>query len=443
MRASRPRDGVLFALATGLVLAAAFGGRAVTTADGAEVVSETLEILVSGSPAPVPPGGAEVLQRFPAGARPSKYGFFPSLVPLPFAAAAWPLTGWLGGSGLDAAVSLTWAAGALLSALGFLSLARRLRPSTSALWAPAFLAGTFLWPYAAESFVEPWAGAALAFAAARLLDDPAVSPRAGWIAGVLWAAACLLKPVLWLTAPVALLAVALGRGGERRELRHVLPFVVTAVAGLGLALAVNLWRQGSPFELGYGDEATRFSTGLLEGIRGLLLSPGRSLFLFAPVTAGALWALRKVPARDRLLLAGVPLLHLLVVARWWGWNGGSAWGPRHLLPVLPLLAAPAVLLPAAASGLLLGLGLLLNAPGVVVAPGAWIGWVETIRPPGPGWPPKGSERVSDVPCLSPLAGHPWLLARGAGKEVPFPCPGTIVAVSSVKRCRLMNGPAVV
>ena len=102
----------------------------------------------------------------PAGARPSKYGLFPSLLPLPFAAAVWPLRRALSSESLDAAVSLTRAVGAGLSALAFLSLARRLKPSASPLWGPAFLAGTFLWPYAAESFVEPWAAAALAHLAA-------------------------------------------------------------------------------------------------------------------------------------------------------------------------------------------------------------------------------------------------------------------------------------
>jgi len=418
---SRPRDGVVFALVTGLVLAVAFAGRGVTTADGAEVVSESLEILSAGSPAPNPPGGAEALRLFPAGARPSKYGLFPSLLPLPFAAAAWPVRGALGGRGVDAVVSLTWAAGAGLAALAFLSLVRRLRPSASPLWGPAFLAGTFLWPYAAESFVEPWAGAALGFAAAKLLDDPAVSPRGPWAAGALWAGACLLKPVLWLTVPVAFLAVLLGKDGPRARLRAFAAFTLPVAGGLALGLAVNLVRQGSLLETGYGDEAGRFTTVLLDGLRGLLASPGRSVFLFAPVTLGALFVLRRLTLPARVLLAGVPLVHLLVVARWWGWNGGSAWGPRLLLPVLPLLAAPAALLPAASAGALLGLGMLVNLPGVVVTPGAWISWVETIRPPVQGWPPKGSERVSDVPCLAPVTGHLWLLARGAGRDLSLPC----------------------
>ncbi len=422
MKKSRPRDGLVFALATGLVLAGAFSGRGVTTADGAEVVSEALEILIAGSPAPMPPGGAKALQAFPAGARPSKYGLFPSLLPLPFAAAVWPLRRALSSESLDAAVSLTWAAGAGLSALAFLSLARRLKPSASPLWGPAFLAGTFLWPYAAESFVEPWAAAALAFAASKLLDDPAVSPRAGWAGGALWAAACLLKPVLWLTVPVAFLAIALGRDGRRGGLRSIAAFILPVSGGLALALAVNLLRQGSLLEFGYGDEAALFTTDLLDGLQGLLARPGRSVFLFAPITLGALFVFRRLSLPARLLLAGVPCLHLLVVARWWGWNGGSAWGPRHLLPVLPLLAAPAVLLPAAASGALLAIGVAVNVPGVLVAPGAWISWVETLRAPAAaGWPPNGSERVSDVPCLAPVRGHLWLLAHAAGSGAPVPC----------------------
>lgn len=422
MKESRPRDGLVFALATGLVLTGAFSGRGVTTADGAEVVSEALEILITGSPAPMPPGGAQALQAFPAGARPSKYGLFPSLLPLPFAAAVWPLRRSLSSSGLDAAVSLTWAVGAGLCAMAFLSLVRRLKPSASPLWGPAFLAGTFLWPYAADSFVEPWAAAALAFAASKLLEDPVVSPRAGWAGGSLWAGACLLKPVLWLTVPLALLVIALGRDGSRGRLRSIAAFILPVSAGLALVLAVNLFRQGSLLEFGYGDEAGLFTTNLLDGLQGLLASPGRSVLLFAPITLGALCVLHRLSLPARLLLVGVPCLHLLVVARWWGWNGGSAWGPRHLLPVLPLLAAPAVLLPGAAAGTLIGLGVLINVSGVLVAPGAWISWVETLQVPlAAGWPPKGSERVSEVPCLIPVRGHLWLLARASGSAAPVPC----------------------
>jgi hypothetical protein len=47
--------------------------------------------------------------------------------------------------------------------------------------------------------------------------------------------------------------------------------------------------------------------------------------------------------RDRtfmVLLAGMLAARLLFYARWWAWYGGGGWGPRFLLPVMPLFAVP-------------------------------------------------------------------------------------------------------
>ena len=150
---ARVRRGRLLAAASyaGL-LALAFIGRSVISSDGAEVVSVTLGFFVSGRFEAATLPTADLL---PIPSLHSHYGLFPSLLPLPFLAAAWPLRGWLGAAGLDGAVALTWAAGAVLCALGFVRLARVFRPGVSALWGPAFLAGTFLWPYAADSFFDP------------------------------------------------------------------------------------------------------------------------------------------------------------------------------------------------------------------------------------------------------------------------------------------------
>ena len=117
------------------LLAAAFIGRAVISADGSWVVSESLGFVVTGrfEAATPPQPGEGAPSASEAATVHSKYGLFPSLVPLPFLAVAWPLRGMIGGRGLDAAVSLTWTAGVALAALGFVRLARALRPGAS-LW---------------------------------------------------------------------------------------------------------------------------------------------------------------------------------------------------------------------------------------------------------------------------------------------------------------------
>lgn len=416
------RHGLLGAALLVLVLALAFVGRSVTVIDGALVISDTVGFLVKGRfQAASAPTVQPVVEGQPAYTPPadhSQYGLYPSLLPLPSLALVWPVRASAGPRVVESFAAFTWALGAALCALAFLRLARVLSPGASPLWAPAFLAGTFLWPFAAESFVEPWAAALLALGAERLLTPALAGSRArGLQCAVPWALACLLKPVLWLTAPVLLLSAAFMERRDREAQAGLAVRVVLGLAaGAGVFCLTNLIRNGSLLEVGYGPQAGSFTTPLLKGLVALTLLPGRSLFLFAPLAAVALLAIPKIDPGRRLVLLLVPLVHLTVVSRWWCWDGGGAWGPRHLLPVLPLLAAPAVLLSRRLTLPAVAFGVLVNLPGVLVTPGAWVSYAERL--PGPAaWPAPGNERVATVPVLFPIYGHVWLLAP---RRLPAP-----------------------
>ncbi len=89
-----------------------------------------------------------------------------------------------------------------------------------------------------------------------------------------------------------------------------------------------------------------FVTPLWHGLDGLLLSPGKGLFLFNPLTVLGVVGLGLLfvgPARVRNRRFGVLCLLLIVprtllFAKWDIWDAGSVWGPRFLLPVVPVLA---------------------------------------------------------------------------------------------------------
>lgn len=402
-------------LVLALLLAFAYIGRAAISADGSEMLSEALGLFVEGRfgmanlpPGPPPPG--EPL--FVSPAFHSRYGLFPSLLHVPVLAIGWPLRGVIGANGFEMAIALTWALGAGLAALAFRALARRLSPGASGWWAPGFLAGTYLFPYAADSFVEPFCAAGLAAGAALALSE-SLTPRRAVLAALAWCSAALLKPVLWLLAPVLLLGILLAPGLEKVRVRNALFALGTETALLVVALLANVLRSGSAAEAGYGSQMFAFTTPFFTGLYGLVLSPGRGLLFFAPVLLAAVLSLRKLSPAAAALLPGAGLLLILVMARWWGWNGGSAWGPRLVLPVLPLLVAPAVLASGRLSAALLAVGCLLNVPGVLVAPGMWATYAELlVPPPGGAWPRSGPDRVSDVPSLTPLYGHWWMLTHG-------------------------------
>jgi hypothetical protein len=121
-----------------------------------------------------------------------------------------------------------------------------------------------------------------------------------------------------------------------------------AVFGAGAALLVAIWaaynsvRFGAPWRLGY-ETGRAFNHSELLGLAGLLVSPSHGLITCAPVVLVAAFGARPAWRRFHVLaLVGalVLALRLVLYARWWGWYGGGGWGPRLLVPAMPILVLP-------------------------------------------------------------------------------------------------------
>jgi len=79
---------------------------------------------------------------------------------------------------------------------------------------------------------------------------------------------------------------------------------------------------------------------LLRGLFSLLLSPGKSLFVYSPLLLlalpGTLLLLRRRGCEAILLLA-LAAGNVALFACWYDWGVGVSWGPRFLVPLVPLL----------------------------------------------------------------------------------------------------------
>lgn len=267
-----------------------------------------------------------------------------------------------------------------------------------------------LWAYVGTAYSEPFqavvaTGAVLlALRTARALREGQdgrrlVAAAAG--AGLLAGGAVLGKSVNLVLVPVLLLPVAaalLCESSAQAKRR------VAASVALGAALPAAAWlafevvRFGRPFT-SYGGQ--NFTNPFFDGLWRLLVGPNEGLLLFFPVlllSALGLADLAREPGRRVAAAAvGGPLVLLLAVtSSWWAWDGVVGWGPRFLVPAIPLLAAAAGAAAERSRGrllaakALLGVGVAVNLVGVLVPDTALAAWVSTA--PGTDLPAGERDR---------------------------------------------------
>ena len=161
-----------------------------------------------------------------------------------------------------------------------------------------------------------------------------------------WLISCRLMDVLPAAAIVAWLL-----GTDRRGL---LWFVPGPILGGLVLLGYNLWFFGSVLggqarleemhALLHGVSGT-WSSNLVDGALGTLVSPNRGLLVFSPWIAVAIASLlipsvrRRIAANSLIavLLASL-VAYLIVLSKYSVWWGGQCFGPRYWTDVVPLFA---------------------------------------------------------------------------------------------------------
>jgi hypothetical protein len=233
------------------------------------------------------------------------------------------------------------------------------RSTTLVAVAAAHALGTLALPYGSAFYGHAPAANLLftAFVVAWLA--PGSAPRAVGIAvGALAGIAVVCE---YPVAPVA--AVIAGIHLVRQGRAGVLPLLLGSAPPALLLAAYHTAAFGHPLRTGYDflvlpefaegmRERYGFAAPSLGVARELFVGTYRGLFYLCPATILATWGLVRsawtARGDDRLglVLAGVIVLYLAGLASaYFMWDGGAAFGPRHLVPALPFLALG---LPAAA-----------------------------------------------------------------------------------------------
>lgn len=251
---------------------------------------------------------------------------------------------------------------------------RRAGLTTAVLWA----VGTIGWAHSKTFFTEPLAGllALLALESlhrfAQHREIRAALLCGAWLALGNWVrvdgpfiSAGVLLVMGWLVL----------RNTSTLNARALVPLVIAGSLAAGAFLVLqgyNARRIGSSdLTAGYShqSEGVKFTTPLLVGLHGLLMTPGKGLFFFSPAAVLTVWgwciarrrgvdgvdmmdgvdsnaplvpsSLILHPSSFRFHPSSLFLLPLLpfsiAMATWQNWDGGWCWGPRHIVQIHPAL----------------------------------------------------------------------------------------------------------
>lgn len=210
----------------------------------------------------------------------------------------------------------------------------------------ATIFGTLLWPYATFLYGHQAAacfgfiGFAFAFWAMRSRLPILSAVLAGFFCA--WSAVSEFPASLILLSVGAYLALAQRRLG--------LLFAASALPPIALQLAYNYACFGSVLRFGYMFEANpdfRNPAGWVSYPRAgvllaLLLSPDKGILFLSPHLGFAAWGLYRAIRwgqwrREAVVCAIVAGGFLLYNAGHYLWRGGTCFGPRHLVSMLPFL----------------------------------------------------------------------------------------------------------
>ena len=310
----------------------------------------------------------------------SKYGFGLPLYFLPFVAVGRTISALTKLPGEEMIWFLISFANIPFVALALLFFAKLLRLFGITEIFAAFLVlglglGSLTWRYAVYDFSEAMQMSLLMLTLYCVVRRSPAFVVAG---GVAFAWLVLVKLIYVAFFPVFAIYLFTRSGELRHSLKVLTLFTLPFIASCCFVGWLNAIRFGSALESGYGSEAEQFfPSQLLRTVPMLVGSLDKGLFIFCPILILGLFGWKAFFRQHRpeaILCLVLIAENLLWAASWHSWEGGWSWGPRLLVPTIPLWLLPsAFLLQQTRSRPLQGvfalvilISIILQIPGVMV-----------------------------------------------------------------------------
>jgi len=161
--------------------------------------------------------------------------------------------------------------------------------------------------------------------------------------GVLTRPELIIMPGFFMTGLVYFIAPSIARlpKPSLERLSNVFWFSVPLIGAIILNQYINYSRFGYWFSTGYQQGSDYFNlnfTHFTNAVLGNLVSPGRGLFVFYPLSLLSMIGIVHLYKRDlriAILFTSITLGFLVFYSTWNDWGAGISWGPRFLIPAIP------------------------------------------------------------------------------------------------------------
>lgn len=211
-------------------------------------------------------------------------------------------------------------------------------PSLVAALAYAF--GSLAWPYSQTLYREPLVAFGWTLTVLALVIWMEEKRRGALVLAILLLLALItVKATAFVGLPLVLGSIVLYRYGWKRFLVVTVGLTILALL---LFQLINLLRFGASVP-GASLLLQVFTADFYVRLYGLWLSPGKGLVFYMPAVLLGLAGLVRLRRTEPFLATLIALLALGVTAlyaTYAAWYGGLSWGPRFLIPVVPLLMIP-------------------------------------------------------------------------------------------------------